>query len=329
MSGKRRRFGRVRRLPSGRFQVRYSLGDGSMRRAPSTFATQAEAEQFLAMVEVDLNRGTWFDPEAGDIRLDVYAPRWLVERPVELQPRTVEIYTRLLNLYLYPAFGATPLNRITSAAVRTWHASLRQRGVGQVSTAKAYRLLKAILNTAVEDELIPRNPCRLKAAGVERSPERRPPSLPEVELIADCVEPRYRLLVLLGAWSGLRWGELAALTRQRSNGCMASCTSSRRWCKPTAATATLVRRSPPRAGVRSRCHRTCGRRSTRTSPRTSALSRRRCCSPRPRVRRWIGRTFTPGGDARPAPPESRTTGSTTCVILRRRWPRSAAQRPAS
>jgi integrase len=215
MSGKRRRFGRVRRLPSGRFQVRYSLGDGSMRRAPSTFATQAEAEQFLAMVEVDLNRGTWFDPEAGDIRLDVYAPRWLVERPVELQPRTVEIYTRLLNLYLYPAFGATPLNRITSAAVRTWHASLRQRGVGQVSTAKAYRLLKAILNTAVEDELIPRNPCRLKAAGVERSPERRPPSLPEVELIADCVEPRYRLLVLLGAWSGLRWGELAALTRQR------------------------------------------------------------------------------------------------------------------
>jgi integrase len=166
-------------------------------------------------VETEMLRGTWFDPDAGDIRLDVYAPRWLDERPVELQPRTREIYTRLLDRHLYPAFGTTPINRITSAAVRTWHASLRRQGVGQVTVAKAYRLLKAILNTAVEDELLPRNPCRLKGAGVERSAERKPPSLAEVELIAAAIEPRYRLLVLLGAWSGLRWGELAALTRQR------------------------------------------------------------------------------------------------------------------
>jgi Phage integrase, N-terminal SAM-like domain len=96
-------------------------------------------------------------PTPGDIRLDVYARRWLDERPVELQPRTREICTRLLDRHLYPAFGATPINRITSAAVRTWHESLRSQGVGQVTTAKAYRLLKAILNTAVEDELIPRN----------------------------------------------------------------------------------------------------------------------------------------------------------------------------
>jgi hypothetical protein len=29
-------------------------------------------------------------------------------------------------------------------------------------TAKAYRLLKAIMETAVDDELITRNPCRIK-----------------------------------------------------------------------------------------------------------------------------------------------------------------------
>ena len=168
------------------------------------------------MVETELDRGLWLDPTAGDIRLDVYAPRWMHERPVELQPRTVEIYETLLRKHLYPAFGATPINRINSAAVRTWHADLRHAGLGQVTVAKAYRLLKAILNTALEDDLIARNPCRLKAAGVERSPERRPPSLAEVDLIADAIEPRYRLLVLLGAWSGLRWGELGALTRQRS-----------------------------------------------------------------------------------------------------------------
>ncbi|HVX68656.1 MAG TPA: tyrosine-type recombinase/integrase [Mycobacteriales bacterium] len=212
---RRRAFGRVRRLPSGRFQARYLTPGGQERRAPCTFATEREAELFLAGVETDLRRGTWFDATAGDIRLDVYAPRWIVERPVELQPRTLEIYESLLRNHIYPEFGRLHLSRITSAAVRTWHASLRERGIGQVTVAKAYRLLKAICATAVEDELIAKNPCRLRNAGVERTRERKPPSLEEVERIAEAIEPRYRTMVILAAWSGLRWGELAALSRQR------------------------------------------------------------------------------------------------------------------
>lgn len=57
MSGRRRQFGRVRRLPSGRFQARYPIEGGQLLRAPTTFATLAEAEQFLATVEADLRRG--------------------------------------------------------------------------------------------------------------------------------------------------------------------------------------------------------------------------------------------------------------------------------
>jgi integrase len=76
-------------------------------------------------------------------------------------------------------------------------------------------LLKAIMTTAVDDDLVSRNPCRLRNAGVERTPERKPPSIVEVEAIAAAIESRYRVLVLLGAWSGLRWGELAGLSRQR------------------------------------------------------------------------------------------------------------------
>jgi len=234
MSGKRRRFGRVRRLPSGRFQVRYSVGEGQPRQAPATFATKDEAERYLAKVEVDLRRGTWFDADAGDILLEVYAPRWLVERPVELQPRTVEIYTTLLRQHIYPTFGATALNRISLASVRTWHASLRQQGIGQVTVAKACRLLKD-LSTAVEDDLIPRNPCRLKAAGVERSAERKPPSLAEVELkdagrlhlrkfirryvVADAVDsPAGQLLAAGKLWPQLEGHDNRAL-QQNMAGC--------------------------------------------------------------------------------------------------------------
>jgi integrase len=65
----------------------------------------------------------------------------------------------------------------------------------------------------VDDGLIRRNPCRIKGAGQERSPERPVLTVPEVYAQADAVAGRYRALVLLGVFSSLRWGELAALRR--------------------------------------------------------------------------------------------------------------------
>ncbi len=205
----------MRPLPSGRWQARYPGDDGRTRTVPTTFASRVDAERFLAQLDIDRARGGAIDPDAGAIALADYAAQWLLERPVALRPRTLELYEGLLRLHILPTFGPVHLNRITSAAVRSWHAGLRRGGVGESTVAKAYRLLKGILNPAVEDDLLARNPCRIRHAGAERPEERRPPSLAEVEAIADAIEPRFRALVLLGAWSGLRYGELAGLTRQR------------------------------------------------------------------------------------------------------------------
>lgn len=212
---RRRTFGALRRLPSGRWQARYRADDGQLRTAPATFTHRADAERFLAQMDLDRARGGWVDPDAGAVPLATYVEQWLVERPEPLRPRTVELYRGLLRLHILPTFGRVHLNRITSASVRSWHASLRQAGVGDSTVAKAYRLLKGVLNTAVEDDLIGRNPCRLRHAGAERPDERRPPSLAEVDAVATAIEARFRLLVLLAAWSGLRYGELAGLSRQR------------------------------------------------------------------------------------------------------------------
>lgn len=214
MSGSRRRtFGTVRRLPSGRWQARFYTPNGRRHLAPTTFATRAQAGRYLASVDLDRARGAGVDPRAGRERFADYAQRWLSQRPRPLRPRTLELYEMLLRRHIAPTFGTVGLDAITPVAIRSWHAELRSRGIGEVSLAKAYRLLRAILATAVEDEALPRNPCRLREAGVERAVERRPPSLDEVNAVAAAIEPRYRLLVLLAAWSGLRWGELIALSR--------------------------------------------------------------------------------------------------------------------
>jgi integrase len=73
-------------------------------------------------------------------------------------------------------------------------------------------LLRAIMNTAVDDGLIRRNPCRIKSAGNENSPERSVLTVTQVYALADAIGPRYRALILLATFASLRWAELAALT---------------------------------------------------------------------------------------------------------------------
>ncbi|MFG2474158.1 tyrosine-type recombinase/integrase [Streptomyces fagopyri] len=79
---------------------------------------------------------------------------------------------------------------------------------------KAYQIMRAVLNTAVDDELIRRNPCRIKGADNYDVPERPVLTVAEVFAVAEAMAPRYRLLVLLAAFTGLRFGELASLRRR-------------------------------------------------------------------------------------------------------------------
>jgi integrase len=211
--GRRRRFGAVRQLPSGRYQARYRGPDGLMRPAPRTFASETDANVWLTVTEAEMVRGTWADPEAGRVPLGEYAARWILERP-GLAPRTTALYEGLLRLHLDPELGGVDLVDLTPARIRSWRKGLLDRGAGPVTVAKCYRLLRSVLNTAVEDdELIRRNPCRIKGAGAEASPERPVATPGQVLDLVDAMPERWRALVLLAAATSLRWGELMGLTR--------------------------------------------------------------------------------------------------------------------
>lgn len=88
---RKRRFGRLRCLPSGRYQARYLGPDGIDRSAPHTFPTKRDAEVWLAKTEVEILGDQWLDPDAGSIPFGEYARDWIEERP-NLRPKTVELY---------------------------------------------------------------------------------------------------------------------------------------------------------------------------------------------------------------------------------------------
>jgi integrase len=211
----RRSWGAIRKLPSGRHQATYRAPNGRRYPAPHTFDTKGDADAWLAAQRTDIARDEWEKPapkRPAAQTFAAYSADWLATR--DLTGRTRTEYQKLLTSHLLGAFGAERLDEITPAAVRTWHAGLA-RSTGPTRRAHAYGLLKAIMATAVTDDLVPSNPCRIRGASKNtRARAIRPATLAELRDIADAMPERWRMAVLLAAWCGLRFGEMAELRRK-------------------------------------------------------------------------------------------------------------------
>jgi integrase len=209
----RRRFGNVRKLPSGRWQARYVGPDGMERKAPNTFATERLAAKWLTVIESEIIKGEWTAPEAGEIKLAAYAQKWIAQR--KLAPRTRELYEDLLRLNIEPYLGKLTLAAIKPDTIRSWRRQALDDGRPEPQMIKAYCLLRAIFMTAmVEDEIVSKNPCRIKGYDTYHTPERPTATIAQVYALAAAMPPRFSALIIVAALSGLRWGELAALRRR-------------------------------------------------------------------------------------------------------------------
>jgi integrase len=206
----RRHFGNVRRLPSGYFQASY-WHEGRRHIAAQTFNQKADAHAFLDAVSAAIGRSDWVDPELGRISFSRYADLWLAQR-TDIRPRTREQYHLLINNKLKPAFGQRELAKVSPLHVRSWYADIAAKTPG--SARSAYRLLKAIFNTAILDDLIVKNPCRVKGGGTDRVIERHIPNLDQVAALTQSMPEQYRAAVTLAAWGTLRRGEVLGLNRE-------------------------------------------------------------------------------------------------------------------
>jgi integrase len=215
---RRRQFGHVRRLPSKRWQASYTGNDGKRYTARTqddrslTFATKDDADAWLSLRRAEIVRGAWLPPEpdkAAQQTLREYTARWLDER--DLAARTRHDYDDILRRYLLPAFGDTAVDEIKSAAVRAWYARLSRKTPAMRS--HAYGLLRTIMNSAVDDELIDTNPCRIKRTTAKPAKKVEIAEPGQLVAIVQAMPEVYRAMVLLAAWCALRYGELTELRR--------------------------------------------------------------------------------------------------------------------
>jgi integrase len=218
MARQRRAGGGVDRLPSGRYRVRIITPDGR-RISLGTHPTKRAAEGAYARAVTDHADGKTVGVNARGLTLAEYAARWLDSRLTSkgepLRRRTRELYENQLELHILPAFGDVALSRITTASVRTWSAQMRgDAGPGVSTAAKCYRLLRTIMGTAAEDGLVGANPCTIRGAGIEPAAERPIITVAQAFALSDLVGLRFRSVVLLAAFVGLRKGEILGLRRR-------------------------------------------------------------------------------------------------------------------
>ena len=228
----RRDCGTIRRLPSGRYQASFIGPDLARHNAPVTLESKDLAVVWLynekkLIDEAAADNVRWNSPtERAEqarrraepkVTFGDYATRWIDERRnakgEPLGALTQKDYRQVLATYLAPTFGTRPIDQISRADVRSWHASLAKSTPR--SRTKAYGLLRAIMNSAVDDELIAASPVHIRGAGAAATKRPVEPATPaEIELIADNMPPRLRAAVWIAAWCALRYGELAELRRK-------------------------------------------------------------------------------------------------------------------
>ncbi|MFI5935955.1 tyrosine-type recombinase/integrase [Actinoplanes sp. NPDC051494] len=205
----KRRFGKVRKLPSGRWQASFINPAGVRQNAPHTFKTRTDASRWLTLVEADISRGTWLDERAASETFGNFARAVLRDSPT-IGVRWRETCERNMRLHLAPLLDM-PLRAVSPTQVREWHAAaLRGKG-GKTSISQSYRFLRMVMNVAVREGLIARNPCQIPSAGVVRAAERPVATPAQILELVEAITPRYRTAVLIAAWCGLRRGEIAGL----------------------------------------------------------------------------------------------------------------------
>lgn len=189
-----------------RWYTRYRDPAGKQRN--KTFARKLDAERYLTTVEGSKLVGSYVDPGLSRLTVGEWSTGWLAGL-AHVKPSTRERYAGIVRTHVLPRWASTRLGDVTHSAVQGWVAALA-RSAAPASVRKVHLVFSMIMVAAVKDGRLVRNP----AAGVNLprivAGQRRYLTHAQLHaLAAGC--GHYRLVVLFAGYTGVRWGELAAL----------------------------------------------------------------------------------------------------------------------
>ena len=175
-----------------------------------TFSRKRDAQEWESRQVESLRKGLWTDPAAGDRSVRQWCEAWLAGQPAR-QPSTERKIRGVVAKQISTTFGRRPLISVRPSEVQLWAAEI-SRKQSPATARHSLGVLRRVFDYAIRDGAIHRNP----AAGI-RLPKvqgNEPKPLTHLQLwqlAGSMLTIRDRILILIAGYTGLRWGELAAL----------------------------------------------------------------------------------------------------------------------
>lgn len=177
------------------------------------FNRKLDAQRWLDSVATAVGTGTYVDPRDARIKFGDWAPRWLATT-VNLKQTTQSTYENLLRNHVLSAWHEVALGEISHELVAGWLADLTRRGLSASTIRQVHRVFSLALELAVQDGRLARNPAA--GAPLPRAVPAEHVYLTHAQVEALASEAgQYRIVVLFLAYTGVRFGELAALRIDR------------------------------------------------------------------------------------------------------------------
>jgi integrase len=198
----------ARRGTGRRWRARYIDPDG--RERSRSFDRKVDAERFLAEIEHSKIVGSYRDPDAGRITLRKYAAGWVEGYPADSSRG--EHIRRHLRLHILPGLGSVQLSHLEQrpSVVQQFFSGLP---MGDGGASQVAITLQTILNAAVDDGLIGRNPCKARSVRMPRQPKKKitPWTAAQIRTLRAGLPPQWQVVTDCGVGLGLRQGEIFGL----------------------------------------------------------------------------------------------------------------------
>ncbi len=200
-----------------RYRARYVGPDGTEKSKSFRDGQKRLAEKWLTNIEADMSRGQYIDPKAARTTFRQYAEKWVKNHTGEINSR--EAAERRLRLHAYPHLGSRPIGSFKPEHIRDWIGALEATVPAESHRRIIVSTVSAALNAAVEDGLLPRNPCRARSVTLPRPGKPRivPWTAAQVFGVRSALPERFRAAIDTGAGCGLRQGEIFGLSEDELN----------------------------------------------------------------------------------------------------------------
>jgi integrase len=197
----------IARRPDGRWRPRYR--DAAGKEHSKHFDRKVDAQRWLDQVTSSMVTGTYIDPVLARVTVEEWGTRWL-DGHAAIKPSTKTRYESLFRVHVLPRWGTVPVSAVNVADVEAWLSQLTASGLAASSVRHAYRVLALILEHAVRAGRLPRNPVNGASLPRARRAEKRFLTHAQLQDLAIAAGGDRLIIEVLG-YTGLRFGELAAL----------------------------------------------------------------------------------------------------------------------